>query len=314
VCCHDPEDEAFWKSDKEEMRRYAERTARRYIVVNEARSGSSWLQEISITHPGVKVQFELDMNMAPDALTCSQCHRPSSVGNSPVIANSKNMHLLPPKLHPPLACGMTIIGHNNRFDEVRTVAEKYNAVLIILLRRNHLAIGLSSYRHFVEGHRERAAGSEFYSDEQWRKSMRDSSNDYEKLWKFPKETKRDAFMVFYEEMLKDPAHVWQNLQGFLGLPQYNIPSMTEIHKTTSSGNPFDYMNQAQLQRMRGDALFSQWKEELTDGHYFKNSTSEWEAEFAYICRHYKDSKSVLRWRRSKCINGVVEAHHEGLVS
>ena len=34
----------------------------------------------------------------------------------------------------------------------------------------------------------------------------------------------------------------------------------------------------------------------------------------HICRHYKDSKSVLRWRRSKCINGVVEAHHEGLVS
>ena len=142
--------------------------------------------------------------------------------------------------------------------------------------------------------------------------MTDSSNDYEKLWKFPRETGRDAFLIFYEEMLTDPAHVWQNLQEFLGLPQYDIPSMTTIHKTTSSGNPFDYMHQGQLQRMREDPSFAQWKQELSDGHFFKNSTTEWEAEFATICNNYKESKSVLRWRRSKCVKGRVEAHHEGL--
>ena len=98
----------------------------------------------------------------------------------------------------------------------------------------------------------------------------------------------------------------------VGLPQYDIPSMTTIHKTTSSGNPFDYMHQGQLQRMREDPSFAQWKQELSDGHFFKNSTTEWEAEFATICNNYKESKSVLRWRRSKCVKGRVEAHHEGL--
>ena len=307
VCCPDPEDVPFWGSDNGEVRRYVERTTRRYIVVNEPRSGSSWLQEISITHPGVKVQFELDMRFAPEALSCTQCHRPSAEGSNLTISNSKNMHLLPPKLHPPLACGMTIIGHNNRFDEVQQVAEKYNAVLVILLRRNHFAIGLSSYRHFVEGHREKAAGSEFYSDVQWRKSMSDSSADYERLWRFPQKTGREAFMIFYEEMLTNPADVWQNMQVFLGLPPYDIPSLSDIHKTASSGNPFDYMNPAQLVRMRASPAFSRWREELTDPHFFKNSTSAWEAEFATICRHYRDSKSVLHWRRSRCINGVVKS-------
>ena len=44
----------------------------RYIVVNEARSGSSWPQEISQMHPGIKVQFKLDLQYGPvHLLSCA---------------------------------------------------------------------------------------------------------------------------------------------------------------------------------------------------------------------------------------------------
>jgi hypothetical protein len=75
----------------------------RYVVINEPRTGSSWLQEVSQMHPGVKVQFELDMEKGNDALLCRQCTRPT-------VPNSKYTKRLPPKLHPPLACGMTLFG------------------------------------------------------------------------------------------------------------------------------------------------------------------------------------------------------------
>ena len=65
------------------------------MVVNEARTGSSWLQEVSQMHPGVKVQFELDMDKGNDALLCRQCSRPT-------VPNSKHAGRLPPKLPPPL--------------------------------------------------------------------------------------------------------------------------------------------------------------------------------------------------------------------
>ena len=44
-------------------------------VVNEARSGSSWPQEISQMHPSIKVQFKPDMQYGPSALMRKQCHR-----------------------------------------------------------------------------------------------------------------------------------------------------------------------------------------------------------------------------------------------
>ena len=54
-------------------------------------------------HPGIKVQFELDMEKGDDALSCRQCLRPT-------IPNTKYAQRLPTKLHPPLACGMTLFG------------------------------------------------------------------------------------------------------------------------------------------------------------------------------------------------------------
>ena len=93
-------------------------------------------------HPGIKVQFELDMEHGPSALACKQCHRPET-------PDSKSPERIPPKIHPPQACGMTIIGTNNKVDEVRALASRHNASLVILLRKNHVAHAISSYRRFA---------------------------------------------------------------------------------------------------------------------------------------------------------------------
>jgi hypothetical protein len=112
-----------------------------YIVINEPRSGSSWLQEMSMMHPGIKVQFELDMKYGDSALRCMQCHRPRT-------PDTKHPERLPRKTHPPLACGMTIFGTPNGFREVAALASAYNASLLLLLRRNHVAHAISAYLHF----------------------------------------------------------------------------------------------------------------------------------------------------------------------
>ena len=106
-------------------------------------------------------------------------------------------------------------------------------------------------------------------------------------------------------MLADPALLWKQYQEFLNLPQYDMPDMTKIHKAMSSGNPFDYMNQAQLERMRANSEFKPWSKELTDGLFFQKEPKQWDEEFAAICSHYKDSTSVLHWSGSRCVKGQV---------
>jgi hypothetical protein len=112
-----------------------------YIVINEPRSGSSWLQEMSMMHPGIKVQFELDMMLGDSALRCMQCRRPRN-------PDTKHPERLPNKTHPPLACGMTIFGEPNSFREVSALAAAHNASLLLLLRRNHVARAISAHLHF----------------------------------------------------------------------------------------------------------------------------------------------------------------------
>jgi hypothetical protein len=99
---------------------------------------------MSMMHPGIKVQFELDMKHGDAALRCMQCHRPHS-------PNTKHPERLPDKIHPPLACGMTIFGESNGFREVSALAAAHNASLVLLLRRNHVARAISAHLHFDRG-------------------------------------------------------------------------------------------------------------------------------------------------------------------
>ena len=311
ACCHDDADMPFYEERHRGLRKWTSKNVHSYIVINEARSGSSWFQEMSVLHPGVKVQFELDITLAPYALDCQQCFRQGQdgLGTPEIGRNSKHEESLPPKMHPPLACGMTIIGHNNNFARVKSYANEHDASMIIILRRNHLATGLSSYKHFVEGHKSNAMQNrEFWTDVRWRASLEASTKDYEKLWHFPLRARRPAFIIFYEEMFKHPEILWKNVQKFLKLPHYDIEGISKIHKQVSSGDPMDYMNQRQLARMRQAPNFQQWRSELTNGHFFQK-LEDWKGEFTRICREYKKNDHAMvpiYWRDFKCTNGVVE--------
>jgi hypothetical protein len=100
---------------------------------------------MSMMHPGIKVQFELDMMYGDSALRCMQCHRPRNLTRTP---DTKHPERLPNKTHPPLACGMTIFGVPNGFHEVAALAAAHNASLVLLLRRNHVAHAISAKLHF----------------------------------------------------------------------------------------------------------------------------------------------------------------------
>ncbi len=116
----------------------------RYIVINEPRSGSSWVQEMSMMHPGIRVHFELDMDYGDSALRCMQCRLRRNVTHN---TDTKHPERLPVKTHPPLACGMTIFGGTNSFREVSALAAAHNASLVLLLRRNHVAHAISAHLH-----------------------------------------------------------------------------------------------------------------------------------------------------------------------
>ena len=205
----------------------------RYIVINEARSGSSWLQEISMMHPGIKVQFELDMEHGPSALACKQCHRPET-------PDSKSPERIPPKIHPPQACGMTIIGTNNKVDEVRALASRHNASLVILLRKNHVAHAISSYRRFARAPPSPGAPRPDptvpWSWSELDRHAGDKRAAYHRLLSFAA-AGRPTHLVFYEDLEARPAAVWRALQAFLGVPQHDPPGIATLEPRSTARPP-----------------------------------------------------------------------------
>ena len=190
-------------------------------------------------HPGVRVQFELDLARGDDALQCRQCSRPH-------VPDSKRAQSAPPRLHPPLACGLTMFGSANRVDDVATLASKHGAVLLVLLRINHVAHAISLYRHIrrsinqppelafllkqrasdtTDSAADQAAAAAaadtapvpWGAGELWR-AVEESRGAYARLLGFPAAAGRPAHLLFYEDLKRDPAAVWAALQRFLGLP------------------------------------------------------------------------------------------------
>ncbi len=104
-----------------------------------------------MAHAGVLVQFELDLAHGDAALACKRCPRPGA-------PDSKRRAGLPPRRHPPLACGLTLFGSANPYRDVAALAARHGAGLVVLLRINHVAHAVSAYRHFRRAGRARADG------------------------------------------------------------------------------------------------------------------------------------------------------------
>ena len=288
-CTHDPEDIEAFESSANQPR------VSSYILINEPRTGSSWLQEISNMHPGVKVQFELDLRHGDDALTCKQCYRPK-------VPNTKHPQRTPAKFHPPQACGMTIFGRTNDFNSVRDLAERKNASLIILIRRNHVAHAISEYRHFRKS--PWAGPSVPWDAAELSRKVGEMQASYEKLFSFPSQTGRRSLVIFYEDMEKNPGLVWAHMQEFLGITVSDVKHIEGLEHKSTSKPSVEYLSQlAHINNMVAAAAPGGWESVLAP-MLNPNFSSEidLEAEFSSFCaRALKNFPDLdLSWRKGRC--------------
>jgi hypothetical protein len=268
-------------------------------VVNEPRSGSSWLQEISQTHPGVLVQFELGLEHGDDALACRRCARPN-------VPDSKRPHRFPSRSHPPLACGMTIFGSANRPADVAELAARNDAALVVLLRLNHVAHAVSLFRHFHRMVRPLAAdpGADTavepvlvpWGSRELLRAVEASREAYAHLLHFPVAARQPAHLIFYEDLKQHPAAVWASLQAFLGLtppptpPPADWDGLEMLEQRSSDRPSIQYLEHlAELQAELGG---EEWGDMLRDPAF--DDAVDAAAAFAEACRLHPAAN--LSWR------------------
>ena len=245
-------------------------------------------------HPGVKVQFELDMDYGPSALMCKQCNRPKT-------PNSKFPQRLPPKVHPPQACGMTIFGSNNKVDDVRILATQHNASLVILLRKNHVSHAISAYRHFVRIPRGKTRHDVTvpWDWAQLQINAVEKRTGYQKLLNFAN-TGRPTHLIFYEDLKAHPTEVWDRLQAFLNVPRHELPNIGELEAKSTSRPSVNYLDHKK--ELQKKAAGTEWAAMLADSPPFDDSL-DLDAEFAAICGAHPTA--ALSWRRQSCTDGKV---------
>ena len=192
--------------------------------------------------------------------------------------------------------------------EIRKLADRHSAALIILLRRNHLALALSSYRHFALTREERAnykPHTEVMNDDEWLKQLRATAQSYNNLLQYALEVGQDTLILFYEELHAAPTETWESIQNFLRLPKYEIPQLRDIHQKASTKSALESMNQAQVNRLKRNSAFGGWTAELTDVNFF-TTEGEWLREFKSLCSRAKATQHKLRWNRYECVDGGVQ--------
>ena len=244
-------------------------------------------------HPGVKVQFELDLEYGSSALMCKQCRRTKN-------PNTKFPERLPVKAHPPQACGMTIFGSNNKVPAVAALAEQHNASLIILLRKNHVSHAISSYRHFTRLPRG-AARKDMTVPWNWAQLDQHAGEKraaYDKLLAYA-EAGRPTHLLFYEDLKARPSEVWARLQLFLGLPHQELPDIGSLEAKSTSRPSIEYLDK--LAELRRNAAGSAWEAMLASPAY--DEALDLAAEFASICARYP--RAALSWRLQTCADGKV---------
>ena len=144
------------------------------------------------------------------------------------VPNSKYLSRIPPKLHPPRVCGMTFFGSSNTFSDVAGLAGRHDAVLVILLRVNHVAHAISSYRHFnkptslklqPDGRQvsENSVEQVPWGAAELARAVEEARQSYARLLQFPSRTGRPSHLIFYEDLKRHPGAVWLALQRFLGV-------------------------------------------------------------------------------------------------
>ena len=239
-------------------------------------------------HPGIKVQFELDLEYAESALHCKQCRRPRS-------PDSKFPERLPAKTHPPQACGMTIFGGSNKPEEVKKAAAIQNSSVVILLRKNHVAHAISSYRHFtkVPPWMSRADITVPWDWNVFLEEVTQRKNAYEKLLTYIGAAPR-THLIFYEDLKARPAEVWDALQDFLSIPRHPVPNIAELEAKSTSRPSVQYLTQ--LSELRKQSVGSEWQAMLAEPDF--DDTIDFNHEIRIICSRFPAAR--VSWRGGLC--------------
>ena len=275
-CEYDPADVQYF-----EQGRPANLTS--YIVLGAARSGTSWVQEVSISHPWIITQFELDFAARDYALNCMQCKRQR-------VPNSKDMGSLPPRVHPPGACGQTIFGRPHKYEWIKEAGDVYDARLIIILRLNFVATTISSWRHFSN------KDVVPYEPEEFLKKVTMSRDEFEYLMRFPAKTLRPSFIVFYEDMIKHPNETFYEMQKFLRLPVIRRDDLGELHRKSSNKPSIYYLKN--LEAIQASLVATEFEQMIQDPAWEAHAPVE--ASFKRICS--LNSGTIARWRGGTCGN------------
>jgi hypothetical protein len=282
-CKWDKEDEPFLKDGKPPG-------IRSYFVVNEPRTGSSWLQEVSYYHSAIKVQFELDFINSFDALRCQQCTRPK-------VPNSKYTSKIPSKSHPPKACGMTVFGKANNIGNVCEAAKKHDAYLVLLLRMNHVAHAISMYFAFESRKKvQKSVPWDFHTLSREVSAMR---LGFENLQRFISGVNVPTYIVFYENMKREPEQVWDGLQSFLKLPESsNHRNLAQLHPKARSGNSLSYLRNLTMLRETAIKHGVWWQDMLLNDMF--DDDINFEQEFVNLCEANAGGNQKIFWKNKSC--------------
>ena len=234
----------------------------------------------------------------------------------PQVPDSKYLSRIPPKLHPPHVCGMTFFGSSNSFPDVAGLAARHDAALVILLRVNHVAHAVSSYRHFNKPVVRRwgprgafaeypglAAGASLTVEQvPWgaadlARAVEEARQSYARLLQFPARTRRPAHLIFYEDLKRHPEAVWVALQRFLGLDPMVMEGLDMLERRSSDRPAIQYLQG--LQGLQAELAGEGWADMLIDPDYDEalNVTDA----FAEACRLYPEAE--VSWRLHRCAGG-----------
>ena len=124
--------------------------------------------------------------------------------------------------------------------------------------------------------------------------MKKAKEELDYLVRFPANTLRPSFIVFYEDMIKNPGDTFYEMQKFLRLPLIRRDDLDQLHKKSSDKPFIRYLKnleaiQARVEKTEFEDMFNNtaWEERAPI-----------EVTFKEICA--LNPRTVARWRAGAC--------------
>ena len=193
---------------------------------------------------------------------------------------------------------------------------------MLLLRINHVAHAISVYRHSRRISRidplpgaaatgQPAVAEDAAADadpvpwdggELWR-AVEESRAGYTLLLQFPAAAGgRPAHLIFYEDLKRSPASVWDALQRFLGLPPLPFaPGKAAAGSERQSGDRPAVLYLERLSELQEELKGEDWGDMLQDPHY--DDAVDPAHAFAEACRLHPSAP--LSWRGAESCAAVL---------